>query len=64
MWIIGMAVCIGLMLAGHAFTTSAHSSHSHEGAVQESVATAPGRAPANAAPEEAPQPEPEPEHHH
>jgi hypothetical protein len=62
MWMIGMVVWIGLMLAGHSFMNSAHASHSHEGAVQEPVATAPGRAPANAAPEKAPQPEQG--HHH
>lgn len=62
MWLIGMVVCVGLMLAGHAVTNSGQAAHSHESATQESVATAPGPAPADAAPERTP--EPTPEHHH
>jgi hypothetical protein len=62
MWVIGMVVCMGLMLAGHALTSSGHAAHSHESATRESVGTAPGGGPAEAAADKAPQPEPG--HHH
>lgn len=57
MWVIGVVVCMGLMLAGHALTNSGHGSHSREvaGGVEPVAAPAPDGAPAEAAPENAPQ---------
>ncbi len=32
MWVIGIVVCAGLMLGGHAVMNTGHGSHSHTGA--------------------------------
>jgi hypothetical protein len=61
MWVIGMVVCAGLMLVGHAFVASGPGAHAHDAAaVQKPVATAtaPDGVPAAARPENAPQSEP------
>lgn len=65
MWVIGMIVCLGLMLAGHGLMNGHHGSQSHgRAAAQEpaATATAPDDAAVEAAPENAQRPEPE--HHH
>lgn len=70
MWVIGMLVCAGLLLGGHAFMNTGHGSHSHEGAAaqkQVAPATAPdsaATAPDDAATAPTDALQPEPEHHH
>lgn len=61
MWVIEMVVCMGLMLAGHAFMDSGQGSHSHEQAAARqpaAAATAPDASAAGATTENAPPPEP------
>lgn len=61
MWAIGIVVCMGLMLAGHAVMSSGHGSHSRDGAAGRAQTTedarsgAPGDATAGNAPEAAPE---------
>lgn len=69
MWVIGIAVCVGLMLAGHAFSNGHHRSAFERSTAREQVATmtaprcaapdaAPGCATVVAPPENAAQPQP------
>lgn len=60
MWIIGMAICIGLLFAGHEVMNSGQGSHLHASAPvrEQATETAPIGAAAEAAPKSAPQPDP------
>lgn len=59
MWVIGMALCMGLLLVGHAFVRTGHGSHRHEDAAPSAVtpATAPSDPTAGTPCEGAAQPE-------